>query len=297
MQSNFVPRVCSRRPAMTSHRVTILMPLRQYRAEFLKRSLGSVFNQSSARWELCIIVEKSDQKHFAKLLKAELQQPRVRLITNEGRRLGGALNTGMLRSSSEFVAILFGDDRWASNAVAVLSGAMREHPNVDFFHSSRIIIDERDQQVSSIHYSRDSFSIEDFLHSSPVKHLVCWRRELGLAVGGMDESHNHGPDDYDFPWTMAEAGAVFHAIREPLYLYRDHRASFRLTTHVPLSSQKWALRRILKKHGVARAAIQARLAAAEASYLKQCLFENRRDQYLKTKNGYDPHLGWRDTYQ
>ena len=43
---------------------------------------------------------------------------------------------------------------------------------------------------------------------SPVKHLMCWRRALGLEIGGMNEAvSDHGCDDYDFPWRMAEAGA------------------------------------------------------------------------------------------
>lgn len=273
------------------------MPLKQYHPDFLRKALNSVFSQSSAHWELSIIVEKSDQKHLAPLLERELLDLRVTLIFKQGRRLGGSLNSGMRHARSEFVAILFGDDMWHTDAVKVLNRAIVANPRVDFFHSSRIIINEQDQPISSVHYSKDSFRIEDFLHASPVKHLLCWRRELGLAVGGIDESHNHGPDDYDFPWTMAEAGAVFHAIKEPLYLYRDHRESYRLTTHVPLSSQKWALRRILKKHGIPPETIKKRLAAAEASYLKQCLFENRRDHDQKIKNGYDPRLGWRDSYR
>ena len=282
---------------MTPPRITVLMPLRQYRPEFLRKSLSSVFGQSGSQWELCIVVEKRDQSHFERLLKAELQDRRIALIPNQGRRLGGALNTGMRHARSEFVGILFGDDMWSTEAVALLSQAIMQKPKIDFLHSSRIIIDAHDRPISSVHPAKESFSLEDFLNGSPVKHLLCWRRALGLAVGGMDESHNHGPDDYDFPWTMAEAGAVFQAIQEPLYLYRDHRESYRLTTHVPLSSQKWALRRILKNHGVAPQTIKERLAAAEASYLKQCLFANRKDQHQKTKHGYDPRLGWRDTYQ
>jgi hypothetical protein len=35
-----------------------------------------------------------------------------------------------------------------------------------------------------------------------------------------------GPDDFDFPWSMAEHGAVVRAIPDCLYLDRDHRSSF-----------------------------------------------------------------------
>jgi len=79
------------------------------------------------------------------LLARELEDPRVTLVVNEGRRLGGALNTGMRHAATDFVAILFADDMWATHAAAVLNHAIRQNPGVDFFHSSRIIIDERDK--------------------------------------------------------------------------------------------------------------------------------------------------------
>lgn len=282
---------------MTPDLVTILLPIKTYEPELLGRSLKSVFGQTMANWRLFIVVEARDHKHFETLLEKELRDPRLVMVANQGRRLGGALNTGMRCARTEFVAILFADDMWSTDAVAVLHQAIVEHPRVDFFHSSRIIIDEADRAISSIHHSKESFTLADFLHASPVKHLLCWRRQLGLTVGGVDESHNHGPDDYDFPWTMAEAGAVFHAIKEPLYLYRDHREIYRLTTHVPLSTQKWALRKILRKHGIDPAIIRERVAQAEMGYLRQCLFTTRKDQQRKTRLGLDARSGWRDTYR
>ena len=46
-----------------------------------------------------------------------------------------------------------------------------------------------------------------------------------MAFGGMDESLNSvGPDDYDFPWCMAERGAKFMAMGGvSLYIQRSSR--------------------------------------------------------------------------
>src|SRR5574342_1050833 len=141
--------------------VTILMPLKQYREDFLRQSLASVFGQSSPQWVLSVIVEKCDHPYFARLLGRELQDPRVTLVVNEGRRLGGALNTGMRRATTGFVAILFADDIWDAHAVGVLECAIRAHPSVDFFHSSRIIIDGHSRPISGVHYSKASFQLRD----------------------------------------------------------------------------------------------------------------------------------------
>jgi hypothetical protein len=117
--------------------------------------------------------------------------------------------------------------------------------------------------------SRRSFTLADFQREgSQVKHLMCWRRDAGLAVGGMNEDLSaHGCDDYDFPWRMAEAGASFRAVRECLYEYRIHDQGPRLTTDVPLQLQVEALERMFRGHGVPDAETCAYLQRAVSSYL------------------------------
>ena len=231
--------------------ITVLMPLKNYHLQFLKRSIASVQGQSSPLWRLLIIVEKQDLDSFGKILREELLDSRITIIQNEGRKLSGAFNTGMRHAQTTFVAILLADDMWSSDAVQTLSDYILRFETVDFFHSSRIVIDEKDRFISPVMPSKKRFRIADFGASSPVKHLLCWRREKALSFGGMDESLNSvGPDDFDFPWTMAEQGAIFMAVKECLYQYRSHFQCFRLTTHLPLDVHIGELRRIMTKHGL-----------------------------------------------
>jgi glycosyltransferase involved in cell wall biosynthesis len=278
--------------------LTALMPLKNYHPEFLRKALRSLFEQTRSDWQLRIVVEPSDVEPFRALLAADLEDSRVGLVANEGRGLSGAFNTGMRHASTDFVAILLADDMWSRNAVEMLAGYIERFPGADFFHTSRMILDEEDRPLSSVHASRESFTPTDFVWTSPVKHLLCWRRELALSFGGMDESlHPVGPDDYDFPWCMVEAGAVFRAVPECLYLYRDHREAFRLTTHLPLDVHKAGIRMILEKHGVDAPTIELRLANAERSYLRQCLYASHHDMIEKEEAGYDPRTGFREVYR
>jgi hypothetical protein len=145
--------------------------------------------------------------------------------------------------------------------------------------------------------ARADVRLETFSLTAPVKHLLCWRRELGLAIGGIDESLNSvGPDDYDFPWSMAEAGARFGTVPECLYLYRDHRSCYRLSTHLPLRTHLRETRRILRKHGLPRDEIRKRLATARLTYLQQCLYSSRFDAWFKRTLGRDdPARSWRES--
>src|SRR5713226_5449640 len=106
---------------MNEHRVTALMPLKNYHPVFLRKALGSVMNQSCPDWDLLIIVEKRDSDHFRKLLHQGLADSRVAMIVNEGRKLAGALNTGMRHAKTDFVAILLADDMWSTDAVHTLN--------------------------------------------------------------------------------------------------------------------------------------------------------------------------------
>jgi glycosyltransferase involved in cell wall biosynthesis len=168
--------------------VTVIQPLKYYHEEFLRKSVGSIVNQTSPSWRLLVVVEANDLDLFRRFLADELVDPRISLLANRGKGFPGAINTGMRAAATEFACILLADDMFAPDAIQVLNRYIREHSRVDFFHSSRMMIDENDVPISSVYRSRESFRLEEFYWGSPVKHLLCWRREKGLSVGGIDES-------------------------------------------------------------------------------------------------------------
>ena len=273
--------------------ITVIMPLKYYHPEFLTKSVQSITQQTSPCWHLLIVVEKTDVDKFKTLLQKECTDSRVDIIVNQGGKFPGAINTGMRQAKTNFAAILLADDMWSNDAVEILNRYIAEYPSIDFFHSSRIIIDEHDTPISSIHRSKETFNLNEFRWGSPVKHLLCWRREKGLSVGGIDESILKAQDDYDFPWTMAENGAAFKAVKECLYYYRNHLECQRLTTHRPLSMTKRGVRGILKKHGVG---FFTRIYIVEMKYLgslgDQCIYRNSVDQWIKEKLGRDVKKNW-----
>jgi hypothetical protein len=178
--------------------------------------------------------------------------------------LGAAYNTAMREARTEFVAALLGDDMLAPCAVEVLGSYIRRHPDADFFHSGRYFVDGTNRRISSDYLPRQEIAPETVRGVSPVKHLMCWRRAKGLASGGVDESiRNFGADDWDFPWTMYENGARFVPIPRALYVFRDHREGYRLTTHVQRDVQVAEMRRILEKHGTPRDVIDQRVRRAK----------------------------------
>jgi glycosyltransferase involved in cell wall biosynthesis len=170
--------------------LTVLMPVKNHHPPFLEQALDSLRDQTCSDWVLRIVVDASDLPYFEKLLAPHLDDPRIAFVVNEGRKLAGKYNTGMRHAETEFVAALLSDDLWSLDAVEVLTRAIRESPDVDFFHSSRRFIDADGEPLSAVYPARESVTLADFQVTTPVKHLLCWRRSLALSFGGMDESLN-----------------------------------------------------------------------------------------------------------
>jgi glycosyltransferase involved in cell wall biosynthesis len=272
------------------------MPCRNAHVAFLEEALASVFAQTSGAWHLLVIDDGSDSPDTLEALGALAgrRDGRVRVVGSRSARITGALNTGMREARTPFVCTLHCDDLLDERAIETLSAAISRRPAVDYFHTSRLFIDEAGRPLGSVYPARESFELRDFEHTALVKALHCWRVAAALAIGGMDESLGpHGGDDYDFPWRMAEAGCVFEAIPECLYYIRDHREHYRLTTHVPLDVQVTELSRILRKHGVSEERIAEEIARRTNGYLRQALFESDDDRHLKERDGFDARRGWR----
>lgn len=283
---------------MADDRITIFVPLKHFHEPHLRQCMASVYAQTRSDWEMVIVVDRENDGLFKRVLGEVLADPRVRLVHREGQRLAGSYNTAMRASRTEFVGALFGDDMWDPRAVEVLGARIRAHPEVDFFHTGRYFIDGSGTRLSGDYPARADVTLVDFQAGSPVKHLMCWRARRALEMGGVDESLiNFASDDYDFPWSMMEHGAVFHGIPDALYVLRDHRDGVRLTTHVPRNEQAAQLRRILEKHGTPPALVRRRVREARRTYLRQSLFRNPLHRWFRERFGYDARRGWREPYK
>jgi glycosyltransferase involved in cell wall biosynthesis len=274
------------------------MPVKVHHPAYLREAIDSIFAQTSPHWRLVIVADESLRTQELEGVR-EVEDERVDVIHTSARNLAGAINVGMRHCRTPFAASLFADDLWAPKAVQVLTDHVRAHPEIDFFHSSRRIIDDDGNPVSSIHHSVPEMHLEDFRRGSSIKHLLCWRVERALAIGGIDESISPavGPDDWDFPWSMAESGARFMAIQDCLYVYRDHRRCYRLTIHEPRTAHRTGIRDTMRKHGVDEQEIDRWIDEAESSFLKQCLYESRIDRLIRRIARSQPGTAWRQTYR
>jgi glycosyltransferase involved in cell wall biosynthesis len=156
-----------------SEKITILMPLKDQKKEFLRSAIESVINQIPSDWILFIIVESETPVALKKLINS-YSDSRIKMITSDRKSLAGACNLGMEYANTDFICMLSSDDYLDKKAIAVLKRNIKKYPDVDFFYSSRRYMDEQGKLRGNIMRSKESFDLNYFKKiGSPVKNLLC----------------------------------------------------------------------------------------------------------------------------
>ncbi|MHB8904685.1 MAG: glycosyltransferase family 2 protein [Melioribacteraceae bacterium] len=119
--------------------VSIIMPTFN-RANYLKRSIESVLNQSFKMWELIIVDDGSSDNTFQIVDEYILQFENIRYMKHSNRRPALATNAGIQASCGELIAFLGSDDEWKSEFLKQRVDFLKDHPDIDFIHGGVEVI-------------------------------------------------------------------------------------------------------------------------------------------------------------
>ena len=199
----------------------------------------------------------------------------------EGMRSRGRSTPGMRRATTEFVAVLLGDDMWAPEAVGVLNAAIGRDPGAGFFHSARMIVDEEDRPDLERPPGEESFSLTDFVRrlagqAPPLlasRAGTLGRRDRRDARGGRHRRLGLPLDDGRGGRGVRRRAGV------PLPLPRSSRLlppdDARLRSQRAVRAQR-RVRRSTGSAGCGPSAVWSRAAAT-----RQCLYRNTLDRWVK----------------
>jgi glycosyltransferase involved in cell wall biosynthesis len=132
---------------MTQPAISICMAT--YNGEqFLKQQLDSIIAQSNQDWQLLIRDDCSDDNtvHIIEDYAARVPD-KIRLVTNNGSRLGASLNFGKLLEYADTKYIMFSDqdDVWLPNKIELTLNAMKAAEQI---YPDRPILIHTDLQVT-----------------------------------------------------------------------------------------------------------------------------------------------------
>jgi len=210
-------RVCGAedRSVPSTPRVSVVLPTYND-LRFLPGAIDSVLGQSFQDFELVVVNDGSTDGTKAYL--DGFNDPRVRVIHQENRRLPEALNAGFRAARGDLLTWTSADNYCAPGFLEHLVGALEAYPEAGFAYSDFANID-KDGQVISVR-ENPSLTYHDLLAGNPGVASFMYRRACQDKVGYYDPSMECA-EDWDYWLRILEHFETVY-VPQVLYHYRRH---------------------------------------------------------------------------
>ena len=201
--------------------ISVLMPVYNTPARWLKRAVESVREQIYADWELCIADDASTAPHVRPLLESfAAADPRIKVVFRPANgHISAASNSALELATGRFCALLDHDDELPARALARAAEEIAGHPDAAFLYTDEDKITEGGRRFDP--YFKPDYLPDLFLGQNCLSHLSVIRTDLLRQVGGFRVGLE-GSQDWDLALRVLETispDQVRH-IPEVLYHWR-----------------------------------------------------------------------------
>jgi glycosyltransferase involved in cell wall biosynthesis len=209
-----------RRSASLPYRplVSVVTPVYNTDARWLRACIESVRSQAYPNWELCLADDGSTRAETRAVVREYEGDPRIkikRLAANAG--IAAASNEALTLAEGEFVAFLDHDDELTPDALYEMVVHLNQHQDADFVYSDEDKL-ELDGTRSNVYFKPD-WSPEHFLTNMYTCHLMVVRRSLLERIGGFRPGYE-GAQDYDLVLRLIDHAPQIHHVPKVLYQWR-----------------------------------------------------------------------------
>lgn len=212
----------------TSPLVSIIMPL--YNAErFVSLALKSVLSQQKLAMEVIVVDDQSTDQSLC--VVKQLRDDRIRVLTNAGRGIADALNTGLSAARGSILTRCDADDIYASNRLQHQVSWLNQHSSFAAVCGNYCIIDSQGSLVIQFDCGDHEDEITRELQTGKTRTHLCTfaiRTQVFKELGGFRSYFTSG-EDIDFQLRLGDRFRVGYC-PEVNYLYRIHRTSITHTT-------------------------------------------------------------------
>jgi GT2 family glycosyltransferase len=205
--------------------ISVLIPVCDPDPAFLTEAVNTVFQQTYANWQLCLIDDASTSAEIRDMLAhLATTDPRVVLHTHVQRQgIVGATQSGLKLVRGSWVAFVDHDDRLHTDALLELARCIRQRPDVQAIYTNSRMIDRNGTVLHT--YEKPSWSPETLLHLNYINHLSVIRLDALMAAGGVRTGFD-GSQDWDVWLRVSRLPNVQVAhIKLPLYDWRASETS------------------------------------------------------------------------
>jgi glycosyltransferase involved in cell wall biosynthesis/peptidoglycan/xylan/chitin deacetylase (PgdA/CDA1 family)/SAM-dependent methyltransferase len=217
--------------------ISVIIPSYNH-AHFLTEAIESVLAQTYSHYEI-VVVDDGSTDNTAEVAG---RYPGVRCVRQDNHGLAAARNTGIRKSSGDYLVFLDADDRLLPCALEVGLACLRSHPECAFVAGRCARITSDGQPIPTTENARlDSDPYSCLLSSCPVLvPAVMYRRATFQTFPGFDTSL-FAAEDYHLYYRIArELPIHFHDV--VVAEVRQHHANMTSNTGVMLRANLTALK-------------------------------------------------------
>ncbi|MBD2454932.1 glycosyltransferase [Nostoc sp. FACHB-87] len=204
--------------------ISIVMPVFNTPANFLREAIDSVLNQAYPYWELCIADDASTDNQIRQILEDySSKDSRIKVVfRNENGHISRCSNSALELASGEFISLLDHDDILTPDALYEVALLLNQHPDADMIYSDEDKMAENGNLQDP--FFKPDWCPDSFLSRMYTCHLATYRRELVEKIGGFRIGYE-GSQDYDLVLRLTEKTTRIFHIPKILYHWRIHPQS------------------------------------------------------------------------
>lgn len=170
--------------------ISIIIPCYN-QAQYLDECLQSVWDQTYTDWE-CIIVNDGSLDHTDEIVKKWLTKDvRFQYLKKENEGVSAARNSGIEKSTGEWILPLDGDDKIGSRYLELASKEF--HNDIDIIYSIGQYFGEKNAIFASEPFDYQSFLMENQIFCTAFFKKSDWKK-----TGGYDPEMKGGYEDWEF---------------------------------------------------------------------------------------------------
>ncbi len=200
-------------------RISLITPVYNVDAEWLRRCVESVKAQWYPYWELCLCDDGSTRQETVELLdEYRGSDPRIKVIREDvNRGIAAASARAVEFSSGEWLAFLDNDDELTPDALLEIANLLQANPQLDVIYSDEDKIDSVGRHCD--HFHKPDWSPEHLQSVMYMLHLMVVRKKLFFDVGGFRAEYS-GAQDYDLALRLAARTNRIGHVPKILYHWR-----------------------------------------------------------------------------
>ncbi len=215
--------------------VSVLIPAKGY-LRYISFALESISVNRVKPYEVLIIDDGIHDSSHHEIQESE-NKLNIQIIRNSGKGLVDALNLGIDKCKTAYIARLDCDDMMASNRIETQLQFLESNQHVSALGSQCIYIDEQGKEVGLSRYPVGSLNdVQDFTNRCLVCHpSTMFRSSAAKIIGGYRSIFTWNDvdiaEDFDF-WLRLSKGGVIWNTNEPLTYYRQHNEQISIKSNL-----------------------------------------------------------------